>query len=57
MPFPTPAGTDSFWAALPTSQILDVIPRLSGGLLQFDNSLKQQTSLSEPLKAEQGGFL
>jgi hypothetical protein len=38
-------------------QILDVIPRLSRGLLQFDNFLKQQTSLSEPLKAEQGGFL
>ena len=34
-----------------------LIPRLSRGILLFDNSLKQQTSLSEPLKAEQGGFL
>ena len=39
------------------TRILDVIPRLSRGILLFDNSLKQQTSLSEPLKAEQGGFL
>ena len=39
------------------TRILDVIPRLSRGILLFDNSLKQQTSLSEPLKAEPGGCL